>query len=186
MTFSIGGHAVGIAILFIEAHEDLPVGKAAAFRAGEAIDGAPRRIRMIEPAAARREGGTVGHAIAAIHLEPAPVRIEPVEGACIRFLRHVHRAAPDAPFGIRLAVIHPIAGQVRLRIADQLDRQRIEREAGKTALQSGDEAAPLPLGNPADGLRHRPTGNVAVGKRQAIERGREYIGPIDRVVSRRP
>jgi predicted PurR-regulated permease PerM len=133
MAFAVDRHAVGIALSLLEADEGLslaePVGVAR-----EAVDRPLRGIRVIEPGPVGRERGPVRYAVSRIHPFPDEAGAEPVQRTAIGLLRHVHRAAPDMAGRIRLAVVHAATRQVRLRIGDEVDRERIERQFGKAAL----------------------------------------------------
>ena len=185
MAVRIHGHAVGIAILLTELDERLALG-CATFGAAETVHLLPGGIAVIEPLAVRREAGAVRHAIIAVHDGPAAVGRQAIERAAIMLFAHVHRAAPDGPLRIRLAIVHPVARKMRLRIAEGSDGQRIEADLGKADLEPADEAARFTLRHPAQRLGHGEAFDRAALQRQPVERRGEDIDPIDRVAARRP
>ena len=175
-----------MAIGFGEGDEGLAIVNRSVRAAAEAIHDPAAGIAMIEIVATGREGRAVGHAIAIVHHRDRTIGIEAIERADILPFGHVHRAAPDAAILVRLAIVHAIAGQMRFGIMDRGDRQRVQREAGKTALETADEAALRPLGHPAKRFGHGPARHLAIVERQPVERRGQDIDPIDRIFTGGP
>ncbi len=87
---------------------------------------------------------------------------------------------------VGLAVVHAVSGQMRLGVGDRANRERIERNQGKAALESPDQLSVTVLHDPAERFGHIPALDRAAGKRKPVERRRENIDPIDRIVARAP
>ena len=121
-------------------------------RRSETLPSACRRNRKMTPRAAvgviqrsalRAQRWTVGDRVARVDSRHGAIRIEAIERAGGLVRRHRHRAGPDAALPIGLRVIETVARQLGLGIHDSDDRERLERELGKAALEARDKAGRL-------------------------------------------
>src|SRR5262244_4025327 len=68
-----------------------------------------RRVDVVHQPAVWTPAQTIGDADTGDHQLDLAVCVEPVQSACASSHVECHRAGPEAPRGVRLAVVHPIA-----------------------------------------------------------------------------
>nr|WP_229726792.1 hypothetical protein [Sphingomonas alpina] len=144
MAIRIDGHAIGIALIGGELREELFVDHVAGFVEHHPGNALRRRIGAIH-GVGRRKGRAVGHHDAVADRHRRRARIEPIQHARRALLRIVHRARPEAPRRIDLAVVEAIARRLvdpsDHRSDRDMQRRLVDSESHETRIATADQSA---------------------------------------------
>src|SRR6185437_14935118 len=121
--FPVGGHAIRISPLVLEANEFTLAGELTISREIEGVDDPPGAVGMVEDRPVWTERGAIGHSVAIVQPGPSQIRVQTVQRATILLVAIVLGPRPDTAGTVDLGIVQTVERAIGLRVADRGDTE---------------------------------------------------------------